>query len=89
MKDIYVQNKKQNGELRNKFYNIDISFEEKCQHTHSRSWVLLEKLSIVQLLKNFLAFYGTESSLLCLQEPATGPYSEPDQSNPYHPILPL
>jgi hypothetical protein len=27
-----------------------------------------------------------EGSLLCSQEPSTGPYSEPDQSNPYHPI---
>jgi hypothetical protein len=25
-----------------------------------------------------------ESSLPCSQEPSTGPYSEPDQSNPYH-----
>jgi hypothetical protein len=29
--------------------------------THSRSWTLLEKLSIVQLFKNFPAFYGTRS----------------------------
>jgi hypothetical protein len=28
-----------------------------------------------------------ESSLPCSQEPSTGPYSEPDQSSPYHPIL--
>jgi hypothetical protein len=27
--------------------------------THSWSWALLEKLPIVQLLKNFPAFYGT------------------------------
>jgi hypothetical protein len=30
-----------------------------------------------------------ESSLPCLQEPSTGPYPEPDQSSPYHLILPL
>jgi hypothetical protein len=29
----------------------------------------------------------SESSLLCSQEPSTGPYPEPDQSSPYHPIL--
>jgi hypothetical protein len=29
------------------------------QIAHSRSWTLLEKLPIVQLLKNFPAFYGT------------------------------
>jgi hypothetical protein len=28
-----------------------------------------------------------ESSLPCSQEPSTGHYSEPDQSNPYHPIM--
>jgi hypothetical protein len=26
-----------------------------------------------------------EGSLPCSQEPSIGPYSEPDQSNPYHP----
>jgi hypothetical protein len=28
-----------------------------------------------------------EGSLPCSQEPATGPYSEPDESSPYHSIL--
>jgi hypothetical protein len=31
----------------------------------------------------------TEGSLPRSQEPSTGPYSEPDQSNPYHPFLSL
>jgi hypothetical protein len=30
-----------------------------------------------------------ESSLPCSQEPSTGPYPEPDQSNQYNPILSL
>jgi hypothetical protein len=30
-----------------------------------------------------------EGSLPCSQEPPTGPYPEPDQSNPYHLILSL
>jgi hypothetical protein len=30
-----------------------------------------------------------EGSLPCSQEPSTGPYPEPDQSNPYHAILSL
>jgi hypothetical protein len=28
-----------------------------------------------------------EGSLLCSQEPSAGPYPEPDESGPYHPIL--
>jgi hypothetical protein len=31
----------------------------------------------------------TEGSLPWSQEPSTGPYPEPDQSSPYHPILSL
>jgi hypothetical protein len=30
-----------------------------------------------------------EGSLPCSQEPSTNPYLEPDQSNPYDPILSL
>jgi hypothetical protein len=30
-----------------------------------------------------------EGSLLCSQEPSTGPYPKPDQSRPHHPILSL
>jgi hypothetical protein len=30
-----------------------------------------------------------EGSLLCSQEPSTGPYPEPNQSSPYQPILSL
>jgi hypothetical protein len=32
-------------------------------------------------------FMEPEGSLPYSQEPSTGPYPEPDQSNPYHPIL--
>jgi hypothetical protein len=28
-----------------------------------------------------------EGSIPCSQEPSTGPYPEPDQSNPYHPNI--
>jgi hypothetical protein len=39
--------------------NHERSWHTPSNVTHSRSWALLEKLSIVQLLKNFPAFYGT------------------------------
>jgi hypothetical protein len=31
----------------------------------------------------------TEGSLPCSQEPSNSPYTKPDQSNPYNPILSL
>jgi hypothetical protein len=34
-------------------------------------------------------FMEPEGSLPCSQEPSTGPYPEPNQSNPYNPILSL
>jgi hypothetical protein len=40
--------------------------------------IFLGKLTVAQLVKIFRAFYGTEGSLLCSQEPTTGPYPEPD-----------
>jgi hypothetical protein len=37
--------------------------------------------------KNSQHFMEPEVSLPCSQEPSTGPYPQPDKSNPYHPIL--
>jgi hypothetical protein len=34
-------------------------------------------------------FMQPEGSLSCSQQSSTAPYSEPDQSSPYHPILSL
>jgi hypothetical protein len=52
--------------------------------TYSWSWALLEEPTIQQLLKNFPA-----GLFPCSQEPSSGPYPEPDQSNPSHPIISL
>ena len=45
--------------------------------------VLLEKLTVSQLVKKFSAFYGTRSSLCHSQDLATCPYPEAPRSNPY------
>jgi hypothetical protein len=44
--------------------------------------ILFEKLTVhsLQPVKEFPAFYGTESSLPWSEEPASGPYPEPDYS---------
>jgi hypothetical protein len=39
--------------------------------------------------RNSQHFIELEGSLPCSQEPSTGPYPEPDRSNPHHPILSL
>jgi hypothetical protein len=51
--------------------------------TNSKEQVLLEKLILAQLVKKFPAFYGTQNFITVLQKPATGSYSEPDESNPH------
>jgi hypothetical protein len=48
---------------------------------HSPSW----ETNVTQLVKKILAFYGSESSLPCSQETATGPY--PDESSLQLPTL--
>jgi hypothetical protein len=39
--------------------------------------MLLDKLIITKLVKKCSPFIGSEGPLLCLQEPAAGPYPEP------------
>jgi hypothetical protein len=69
---------------------VHAMIEVLCKHTSHKlipwRWALLEKLPVMQLLKNFQTFMEPKSSLSCSQEPSTGPYPEPDQSSPYHPI---
>jgi hypothetical protein len=45
------------------------------------------KKPAAQLLKNFATFMEPRISLLCSQEPSTGPYPEPDESSHYDSIL--
>jgi hypothetical protein len=61
-----------------------------CGHNHSLScrWALLEEPPIVQLLKNFPAFYGTRRFITVLTEDLHWPLSSDrsTQSTPSHPI---
>jgi hypothetical protein len=57
--------------------------------TYLRSWALPEKLPIVQSPRNSQHLKEPKGSSPCSQEPSTGPYPEPDRSNPHHPILSL
>jgi hypothetical protein len=58
-----------------------------CPRLTPQSWVILENLSVAQLLEISQYFMKPEGSLQCLQEPANGTYPEPDQSSPYHPVI--
>jgi hypothetical protein len=48
--------------------------------------VLYQKLKVPQLVKKYLAFYETQSSLPHSQKPTTCPYPNPDQFSPCLPI---
>jgi hypothetical protein len=50
--------------------------------------VPLKKLTSLQLVKKFPAFYGTRRFITTFTSAATCPYPKPDQSNPY-PQVPL
>jgi len=45
------------------------------------------KLVVIQLVKKSPSLMESEVSLPCPQEPATGPYPEPDESSLYVPNL--
>jgi hypothetical protein len=54
------------------------------------SWALLERSHHSwNYSRTSQHFMEPRGSLPCSQEPSTGPHPEPDQSNPYHPILSL
>jgi hypothetical protein len=56
--------------------------------THSLSWALLEKLSIVQLLKNFPAFYETRRFIIVFTRTLHWflSWARWIQSIPFHPV---
>jgi len=39
------------------------------------------------MIEKFLTIYGTQKFITTFKEPATGPYSEPDESSPHLPTL--
>jgi len=49
---------------------------------HMWNVVHREKLTIIHLDLKFPAFYTIQCSLPCLQQPASGPYPEPDKQDP-------
>jgi hypothetical protein len=59
------------------------------QVTHPWSWALFEKPLIVQLLKNFTAFYRTRRFIIVFTRALHLSLPEPDRSSPHHPILSL
>jgi hypothetical protein len=51
------------------------------------SWtILLDKQTVAQLLNKFPIFYGTWKFITSLQQPASGPYPEANDSSPSPPI---
>jgi hypothetical protein len=61
---------------------------DKTSTLQQNQWcILLEKLTVPQLIKKFPAFTEPEGSLPCLKQRVTCPYPETDDSCPHHPIL--
>jgi hypothetical protein len=44
--------------------------------------VLVEKLTVTQLVKKYSNFYGNRSFITVFTRPLTGPYPEPDAASP-------
>jgi hypothetical protein len=61
--------------------------QEHKQKKKHKGRVVLEKLTVAQLVKKSLAFYVTEVSLSCSQQPANGPPPDADASSSHYPTL--
>jgi hypothetical protein len=60
--------------------------KEQSKNLTTQTKVLM-KLTAIQLVKKLPTSYELKHSLLCSQEPNTGPYSEQDESSPHPDIL--
>jgi hypothetical protein len=71
-------------------YNVAIStwisFSRLTHSTHGAE-PFLRSRQLCSYSRISQHFMEPEGSLPCSQEPSTGSYPKPDQSNPYHPIL--
>jgi hypothetical protein len=66
-------------------YVNDTDNEVQMRITNSMEWniVLLEQLTVNQMVKKLPAFYGSRRLNIVSQEPAIGPNPEPAEFNPY------
>jgi hypothetical protein len=77
---------KQQDHLQRSLDFIDVPVS-KCNHSLMEMSPFLRRRQLCSYSRTSQHFMEPEGSLSCSQEPSSGPYTEPDQSNPYHHIL--